>query len=460
MPNKLTTKEFVQRSLEKHQGKYSYSKTVVVDRNKPVIITCPKHGDFLQKPCYHISGHGCPICGKNASAVAKQSNTKEFVDKAILKHGNKYDYSHVVYVKAKEKVEIICPIHGVFYQSPCNHLSGKGCPECKTEIIKKYNHNKIDNTSFIKRAKEVHGNKYVYDKINYIKNNIKICITCPKHGDFWQTPNGHLQGQGCPTCGVENRNLPFHRTTKWFVENAIKIHGDKYDYSECNYVNGHEKVRIICKKHGAFEQTAYSHLQGQGCPLCNGNIPYNNETFVLTAMKRHGDKYLYTNVNYVNSHSLIDIICKKHGKFQQMAYKHLEGQGCPYCKQSYLENSLMLLLDREKIVYEKEKLFTDLGLFRYDYFLPKYKILIECQGEQHFLDIDFFNKKSSLLERISKDKIKFDYATNNNYKIFYLLPKNKINWKHPKYQSIYTSTNTFESIEDLLKTIKNSKNIL
>ena len=150
--------------------------------------------------------------------MPKKSNTKEFIEKAKEVHGDKYDYSKVEYIDANTKVCIVCPIHGEFWQKPSNHLQGKGCLVCAQR------RNTITKEEFIKKAREVHGDKYDYSKVEYITSTTKVCIICPKHGEFWQTPCSHLQGCGCNKC----RSL----ATEEFIEKARKVYGDKYDYSK------------------------------------------------------------------------------------------------------------------------------------------------------------------------------------------------------------------------------------
>ncbi len=123
-------------------------------------------------------------------------NTEEFINKANKVHNGKYDYSKVEYVNAKTKICIICPEHGEFWQTPNNHLSGKGCALCANEN-KLHLYNK-SNDKFISEAQMIHNGKYDYSKVEYVNAKTKICIICPEHGEFWQTPHNHLQGQGCP----------------------------------------------------------------------------------------------------------------------------------------------------------------------------------------------------------------------------------------------------------------------
>ena len=113
--------------------------------------------------------------------------------------GNKYDYSKVEYVNNRTKVCIICSEHGEFWQTPNSHLKGCGCSNCRKKIMS----NKLSYTSeiFIQKAREVHGNKYDYSKVEYKDFYTKVCIICPIHGEFWQKPNIHIRTKiCCPKC--------------------------------------------------------------------------------------------------------------------------------------------------------------------------------------------------------------------------------------------------------------------
>ena len=122
---------------------------------------------------------------------------------------------------------------------------------------------KLTNEQFIEKAKNVHGNKYDYSKVDYKGNDIKVCIICPIHGEFWQTPRNHIKGSECPKCVGKYRY-----TTEEWIEEAKKVHGDKYDYSNVIYKGAFEKVCIICKEHGEFWPQPSNHLRGIRCPLC------------------------------------------------------------------------------------------------------------------------------------------------------------------------------------------------
>lgn len=123
----------------------------------------------------------------------------------------------------------------------------------------------VTTESFIKRAREIHGDFYGYDKTVYTASRNPVIITCPIHGDFVHRASSHSpQGNGCKQCADAKRRM----TTEDFIEKATETHGDRYDYSMADYKSSHEKVTVICRLHGAFEQKAYRHIQGDGCRKC------------------------------------------------------------------------------------------------------------------------------------------------------------------------------------------------
>lgn len=130
--NRTTQDEFITAATQIHRNQYDYSKIRYVNANTKITIVCPKHGDFDQKPSAHLAGHGCRIC----ATEAETGTTASFIERAINKHGTKYDYSDVKYVGSGARVTIKCPKHGPFQQIAGNHLSGYGCQKCKPEISK------------------------------------------------------------------------------------------------------------------------------------------------------------------------------------------------------------------------------------------------------------------------------------------------------------------------------------
>ena len=156
--------------------------------------------------------------------MTKRKTTEEFIEEAKKVHNNKYNYSKTTYINAKSPITVICPIHGEFKQRPDIHLSGHGCPKCTDKSL--------TTEIFIKKAKEIHGFKYDYSKSVYKGYNIPLRIICSIHGEFMQKPHYHLSGSGCYECGKIKSDESKRKNNDQFVEEAKRIHSDKYDYSE------------------------------------------------------------------------------------------------------------------------------------------------------------------------------------------------------------------------------------
>ena len=362
---KLTTEEFIKKAREVHGDKYDYSKVEYVTNRTKVCIVCPEHGEFLQRPSDHITGHECPQCGKEKNKKSRSKNIAQFVEEARKVHGDKYDYSKVKYVNGTTKVTIICPEHGEFQQRPKDHIIGQGCPWCHNRV-------KLSTEDFIKKAREVHGEKYDYSKVNYVNNRTKVAIICPKHGAFLQDPSHHLSGKGCKRCSIESSADAHRKTKEEFIEEARIVHGDKYDYSKVQYVNGSTKVTIICPEHGEFLQSPGTHIQGQGCPKCGMEIAKSSrrktqEKFIEEAKEVWGDKYDYSLVKYVNTMTKVDIICKEHGVFSPIPNNFLRGHGCPEC--GIILNSINLASNTEEFIAKSREIHGD----KYDYSKVVYK---------------------------------------------------------------------------------------
>lgn len=192
--------------------------------------------------------------------MERKLTTDEVIRRSILKHGDRYDYSKVYYVKHGVNIEIICKKHGSFFQLPDNHIRGKGCGRCAGK-------NKSTN-DVIHEFKLVHGNKYCYDFVRYksAKDNVKII--CSIHGEFYQSVSNHLNGRGCQECSKTKVSLSHKDSEADVIEKFKKIHGDRYDYKKIKYINNRTKVYIVCNIHGVFKQTPNAHLSGSGCLKC------------------------------------------------------------------------------------------------------------------------------------------------------------------------------------------------
>jgi len=363
----------------------------------------------------------------------KKLTKEEFIVKARKIHGDKYDYSKVIYVNSSVKIEIICPIHGSFYMTPNAHLMGQGCPKCGH--TNKGQFRKLTKESFVEKSNKIHNNKFDYSKVEYVNGSTKVCIICPEHGEFWQKPNAHLNGNGCPKCCING----VKRTKEEFVELAKSIHGKKFNYDDVVYVNSKTKVKIKCNKCGkTFLQTPHDHLSGYGCPFCVGRNK-TTEDFINEARLIHGDKYTYENVVYVIGHDKICITCPKHGEFWQTPSAHLSGQGCPICKTSKLEKEVAKYLKESSVKFVSQKRFDWLGRQSLDFFLPQYYVAIECQGKQHFKhDCNFGSSREISLENIQElDEKKKKLCEEHGIKMFYY-SNLKIDYPYKVYEKLDT----------------------
>ena len=233
MPKRLTTEEFKkQLSLEHPElellGEYNGNKNYVT-------VRCVIHNHiFRTKPNWLHAGTGCQKCYDERRGDTLRKSTESFIEEARKIHGDKYDYSKVVYDGNKKKVCIICPEHGEFWQTPNKHISSKqGCPKCSSK--------NITTEEWIDKANKIHNNKYDYSKVEYKNNKTKVCIICPKHGEFWQTPDKHIQGEGCPICNNSRMELSLR---KYLDENEIP-----YVQQKCFNWLGKKKLDFYLTSH-------------------------------------------------------------------------------------------------------------------------------------------------------------------------------------------------------------------
>jgi hypothetical protein len=291
----------------------------------------------------------------------RRKTKDEFVAAAKLIHNNKYSYDNFIYVNCDNKSYITCPIplHGDFLQNADSHIYSKaGCHKCG--VAKVSGKKRLPVEDFLKRAKEIHGNKFDYSFINYINTASKIKIICPlnNHGEFWQSPNNHIiQKQGCPKC-VPN----FKLTLELVIEKANLVHNNKYTYEKLIFTTTKEKGIITCPEHGCFEQSINSHLDGSGCRFCSAG---KNEKLVETILKLF-------NMNYIRQFNI----------------------KLPNAKRNN----------------------------RIDYYLPDYNLFIEYNGEQHYKPVTWESDTETARENFEKQKYRDaavrKYCFDNNINLF------------------------------------------
>lgn len=318
----LTNEEIIENFKSIHGNFYDYSKVNFSKMHSKITIICPEHGEFEMTPAKHMLGHGCRHCGKKMTK-------NQFIEKSKETHGEKYDYSLVEFKKVTDKVKIICPEHGEFQIEARQHYRGCGCQKCgyeKLTVLKKHN-----KDAFIKKAKEIHGDKYDYSKVEYVNNSTKICIICPEHGEFWQTPGNHINNEnGCPSCYNNIRKDIKCLTNQEFIEKATLVHGNKYDYSNINYLNSQVKISIRCAKHGYFWQLPHDHLFGHGCPVC-GKIESKPENeiyeYIVSILGPENVKKRVRNILPSGKEIDIYVPSKKIGIEYNGLYWHTEDKG-------------------------------------------------------------------------------------------------------------------------------------
>ncbi len=229
-----------------------------------------------------------------------------------------------------------------------------------------------DTASFIVKANAVHGERYDYSSVQYVRSTEPVVIICQKHGQFKQKPNKHLQGRGCCGCAEESRASKRTKPTEQFIEEAKRVHSDLYGYHLVEYVSARAKIEIVCSVHGSFWQVADSHLKGFGCQRCGSanSAALRTKTqaqFIADAIAVHGNRYCYDEVEYSTGKQKVAIICREHGIFWQVAQSHTSGDGCLLCKESSGERMVADSLSSAGLIFEREKSFP--GLKRKSHFV-------------------------------------------------------------------------------------------
>jgi hypothetical protein len=271
---------------------------------------------------------------------------------------------------------------------------------------------------FIRKAREVHGKRYRYSKLQYEGTNVKATITCRKHGDFKQTPNSHLNSNGCPVCGGTQQ-----RTLEEFVRRAQAIHGKRYDYSKTKYVRALDNVIIVCRVHGEFNQTPHSHINAEsGCPKCGFDSMKKLQRstcseFVKAARRIHGTVYDYNQFVYTNNRTKSLIICLKHGEFEQSPDNHLAGKGCPICKESCGEKKVARILESLRVPFSRQFKIPECRSkrvlpFDFDVWLCGKPYLIEYHGVQHYRPSLLFGPRQFMQQK-KHDSIKKEFCKKN-----------------------------------------------
>ena len=305
--------------------------------------------------------------------LGKFWNKDLFVAEAKKRHGNKFNYDKTEPKGACSKVIVNCPVHGDYEVTANRHLL-YDCYECNPR-------KKKDLKTFLECAREKHGSKYDYSLVDYKRSDKKVKIVCEKHGIFEQKPSSHLE-YGCAKCGHDKKL----GNTETFIDKAVKLHGDRYDYSLVDYTGAKEYVKIVCKVHGDFEQEARVHLMGCHCQKCanemlSDSIKHTLNSFIERSKQHHGDRYDYSLVEYKHSCTPVKIICSVHGIFKQKPKEHMDGNGCTKCAR---EKNIDACRKDNDYFINKAKLrhgnLYDYSLVEYTKATTKVKIICKTHG--------------------------------------------------------------------------------
>ena len=324
--------------------------------------------------------------------MANNLTTIEFIKRASIIHKEKYSYNKTDLNNRDEKgrVCIICPIHGEFWQRVDHHLNGCGCKRCSSSKPRKkrgVGYGSMTIEEFIQKARKIHGDKYDYSKVKYINRRTDVCIICPIHGEFLQTPDNHLQGKGCQKCGFQNSRDKKRKTLERFIFECKKIFGDLFDYSKSIY-NGNKKDLIVkCNSCGRyFKITPHNHL--------------------------------------------------------------IHKEGCPFCKMSKLEKYVEKILIDNEIEYERQKVFKwfidGKSVKKSDFYLPKQNLVIECQGLQHFKAVEWFGGEDVYNNLVNRDLLKKKLCEEHGIRVIYY---SDLNIDYP-YEVITNEEKLIEKINE------------
>lgn len=396
--------------------------------------------------------------------MSRKLTFDEFYHKFVEKYPDKhYRFQQNEYIDTKTRITVTCPKHGDFKMRPNDLLNGTGCPYCGGT-------KKGTTETFIKKARQVHGNYFDYSKTVYIDSKTKIIVTCPIHGDYTVKPSNHLSGQNCPKCRKDKIKHPIsklkavNKSTKKLTQDEFaqrvqeKWKGQYIVDDQTIYKSNKDKLKIKCKVHDSYFEITPNHLlNGRGCPLCAKNKQLTTQHFIEKINEKFPNHHwTFEKTVYKSTHIPVCITCHNKEKphdFWAMPSNLLRGQDCPLCQQSRLETFIRNELDKRCIRYETQKRFEWLGRQSLDFYLGDYNAAIECQGAQHFYAVNFGGWDNETLEikfreLKERDELKLLLCKEHGINLFYY---SKLNLDYPYL--------VYENAEDMFNEITNINNI-
>lgn len=335
-------------------------------RKHKITYECIKHGLKTSTIDRLLKGSGCRDCATEASSKARSLSTEEWIEKAQAIHGKKYDYSCTLYVNAKTKVDIICPIHGQFRINPSNHISLKrGCKVCSGKSFKNWeNSNKIlSHEIFLERVSKHKHTNLDFKNTVYRGQKNTVRVECNLHGPFDAWPSNLFQGGNCPACAASAAGKKRRLELDTLIARISNKFGKKYEIDTTSIVSASSPIKLRCKTHGWFQKTIGNLESSNGCPLCSNensskiralNAMLTSQEVIDRFQKVHNFRYDYSKIKYAGIMNSVEITCFTHGSFHQSVTSHLQGKGCPKCGAERKRQAQFLsqgdLYDRLKIL--------------------------------------------------------------------------------------------------------------
>ena len=258
--------EFISKAIVVHKNFYTYENVVYKNSSTKVLITCPVHGDYEQRPTNHIQGRGCRKCSN-----VERYTPESFIEKARTVHGDRFDYDKTIYKAAHSFVTITCKIHGDFEQRPSSHIRGIGCARCRDDKFR------MTKEEFTKKANLLHNNKYDYGSVVYVDGITPVDIKCSIHGPFQQQPHTHLTDHGCPKCSVFGFDK---KSNGFFYIQKLTIDGTTIGYKYGIAKNISKRMKLQSLKSMCEHDIVYEYGD------C-GEIIFDLERFVVDKMKKY-----------------------------------------------------------------------------------------------------------------------------------------------------------------------------
>lgn len=284
----------------------------------------------------------------------------------------------------------------------------------------------LKKDEFLRRAREVHWNKYEYVLDDFKKVNDIIGVICPIHGRFPQQAKSHIRKTnpaGCRKCAdmlsSESQKM---KIDEYKARCEIRYGIGKYEYlfNVLPLLKDHIQIRCIVHNN-IFSQAANSHMLGMlGCEECafvNYGGRLSQEETIERFIQQHGNTYDYSLVKYIRGTDPVEIICRKHGIFTQRPSEHMRGSGCSKCATVKGVKRICDLLDLAGIKYIREHTYPDckhVKLLKFDFYLPDYNVLIEFDGEQHYKVVPLYGGEDGYKIRVLRDEIKNEYCKSHN----------------------------------------------